>query len=278
MGRVRYFENDAEAARRLGQRSLSVAEACGDRWLMGWSVHLLALAAHIGNDLDAAWEHYGRAVAIRQEIGFLEGEAICSHLKGLVAFRRGDYRPALELVRSGVTQLQGLGTPWTVHNGLATWAALINALGDPERAVRLISAVHAFSAAIDVMPIPLAESVITETTESARARLASDDFEKAWTTGRAMSIDQAIDEAIAFQIPVSETDSVPSSEASDRLSTRERTVLEHLVTGATTREIADALVVSVATVDRHLTHIYTKLGVRSRAEAIAWALRHGMGD
>jgi predicted ATPase/class 3 adenylate cyclase/DNA-binding CsgD family transcriptional regulator len=274
MGRARYFDNDAESATRLGEQSREVAESVGDRWLVGWAVHLLALAAHIRNDLDAAWDYYSSAIEIRREVGFLEGEAICSHLKGVVAFRRGEYRLALDLVRSGVTQLQRMGTPWTIHNGLATWAALANALGDPERAVRLIGAVHAFSAAIDVVPIPLAAAVIAETTEAARASLGAREFDRAWATGRTFSIDQAIEDALGLQ--VSDSTSETAEPEPGGLSPRERMVLQQLVTGATSREIAEALVVSVATVDRHLTHIYTKLGVRGRSEAIAWAIRNGV--
>jgi DNA-binding NarL/FixJ family response regulator len=53
-------------------------------------------------------------------------------------------------------------------------------------------------------------------------------------------------------------------------------VLRLLAGGRTTKEIAAALVVSVSTVDRHLTHIYTKAGVRNRAGAAAFALKHGL--
>jgi DNA-binding CsgD family transcriptional regulator len=35
-------------------------------------------------------------------------------------------------------------------------------------------------------------------------------------------------------------------------------------------------VISVPTVERHITHIYEKIGARSRAEATAYALRHGL--
>jgi len=34
--------------------------------------------------------------------------------------------------------------------------------------------------------------------------------------------------------------------------------------------------VSVKTVERHLGNVYTKLGVRNRAEATAWAVREGL--
>ena len=46
--------------------------------------------------------------------------------------------------------------------------------------------------------------------------------------------------------------------------------------GETNREIAAALVVSVRTVDRHLSNIYAKLGVSSRAAATSYAHEHGL--
>lgn len=57
----------------------------------------------------------------------------------------------------------------------------------------------------------------------------------------------------------------------DLLSTREAQVLEHLVRGATTQQIASALFVSPHTVVSHVRHIYAKLGVNSRK---ALVLRH----
>jgi DNA-binding CsgD family transcriptional regulator len=58
------------------------------------------------------------------------------------------------------------------------------------------------------------------------------------------------------------------------LSKRESEVLDLLVQGATNREIATALFLSEATVKLHLRHVYDKLGVRGRTEAVIWALDH----
>ena len=60
---------------------------------------------------------------------------------------------------------------------------------------------------------------------------------------------------------------------SSGLSKREREVLALVSAGASNKDIAAALVVSLNTVERHLANIYTKLGVRGRAEAAVYAVR-----
>ena len=60
------------------------------------------------------------------------------------------------------------------------------------------------------------------------------------------------------------------------LTDRELEVLRHLSAGATNRAIAAELVLSVRTVDRHVSNIFTKLGVSSRAAATAYAHEHHM--
>jgi DNA-binding NarL/FixJ family response regulator len=60
------------------------------------------------------------------------------------------------------------------------------------------------------------------------------------------------------------------------LSERELEVLRLVAQAWTNREIAETLVLSEKTVARHLTNIFTKIGVENRAGAVAYALRHGL--
>jgi len=60
------------------------------------------------------------------------------------------------------------------------------------------------------------------------------------------------------------------------LSPREREMLALIVEGLTAKEIADRLGVSIHTTDTHTRHLFKKLEVRSRAAAVARALREGM--
>ena len=59
------------------------------------------------------------------------------------------------------------------------------------------------------------------------------------------------------------------------LSPREREVLTHIASGMPNKKIARALGVSPNTVKFHLQSIFDKLSARTRAEAVATAIRRG---
>jgi DNA-binding CsgD family transcriptional regulator len=60
------------------------------------------------------------------------------------------------------------------------------------------------------------------------------------------------------------------------LTRREAEVLALLAVGESNLEISTQLVLSLRTVERHITNVYHKLGVRNRAEATAYAVKHGL--
>ncbi len=80
---------------------------------------------------------------------------------------------------------------------------------------------------------------------------------------------------IARKIVQSFQQPVPSAVATASLSPREAEVLDLLAKGFLYKEIADQMKVSYATVHTHIRHIYEKLHVRSRTEAVAKHLGQG---
>jgi DNA-binding CsgD family transcriptional regulator len=63
-------------------------------------------------------------------------------------------------------------------------------------------------------------------------------------------------------------------ESAAGLSPREVEVLRRLVAGASNREIAEELFISPRTVQTHMTNIFGKLGVNTRAAAVGYAYQH----
>ena len=68
----------------------------------------------------------------------------------------------------------------------------------------------------------------------------------------------------------------PEPETSLGLTARETDVLRLITAGRTDREIADELFISPRTAQTHVTSILAKLGVATRAEAAAVAVRDGL--
>jgi DNA-binding NarL/FixJ family response regulator len=102
-------------------------------------------------------------------------------------------------------------------------------------------------------------------------------------SARGSEIRQAVHEVAAGRLSLApevrrqllDTESNPVSWA-EPLTSRELEVLRLVVQGARNSDIGQRLAISVKTVETHLTSIYGKLGVQSRAEAIALAQRQGL--
>ncbi len=69
----------------------------------------------------------------------------------------------------------------------------------------------------------------------------------------------------------------PNSSSRGPLTPREAEVLRLVAGGWTNREVGERLTITTRTVNAHLTSIYAKLGVTSRAGAVRYAIEHGLG-
>jgi DNA-binding NarL/FixJ family response regulator len=94
---------------------------------------------------------------------------------------------------------------------------------------------------------------------------------------RAMSMQPALERALALRDRLRTAQAGPSRPVyPDGLTAREVEVLGLVATGATNREIAATLIVTPGTVHQHLINIFAKIGARRRADAAAYATRHGL--
>ena len=73
-----------------------------------------------------------------------------------------------------------------------------------------------------------------------------------------------------------EARSGPRADLPDQLTGREVEVLKLIAAGLSNREIAEALVLSSATVKTHINRIFYKTGARDRAQAVRYAYQHGL--
>jgi DNA-binding NarL/FixJ family response regulator len=109
-------------------------------------------------------------------------------------------------------------------------------------------------------------------------------FAAAWAEGRMMTMEQAAEYAVATEEPVA---AAPPPEAQPRdnpasiLTPREREVSALIARGFTNRQIAEQLVLSVRTVERHIENIYEKIGAHGkagRAAVTVFAIQQRLAD
>ncbi len=105
-------------------------------------------------------------------------------------------------------------------------------------------------------------------------------FKEAWAAGQALSLEQAVAEALGEEEPLRADGTPPTTAgtpvALQDLTPRELDVLRLLVQGATDGAIAGELSISVRTVNKHVASVLSKTGCANRTAAVAFALRHSI--
>jgi DNA-binding CsgD family transcriptional regulator len=158
-------------------------------------------------------------------------------------------------------------------------AALAARYRQPDTATTLLGAYSAWDDAIGLPLSPHGQAAYERLLADLRDSLPPAAFAAAWSAGRALSPAHAIELAATIAIPPA--DPLQPAPATSRaapygLTARELEVLRLLVDGRSSHEIAATLFVSPRTVSTHITNIFTKLNVNSRAALVGLALREGI--
>ncbi len=147
------------------------------------------------------------------------------------------------------------------------------------RAARLWGAADALSERAIGAPPPRHAARAQDALEATRRGLGEEGFAASWAAGRALSLAEAVAEALQAT-PDAGRQSTPNLPAalSERygLTAREVEVLRLIAAGRSNPGIAETLYISPRTAQTHVQNIFTKLGVGSRAEAVRVAVEDGL--
>ncbi|MGO9099424.1 MAG: response regulator transcription factor, partial [Mycobacterium sp.] len=141
--------------------------------------------------------------------------------------------------------------------------------GSHREAVRLFGAAHGIRERIGSARFKIYDAGYQASVAAVRDALGDNDFDAAWAEGAALSTEEAIAYA---QRGHGERKRPTGGWAS--LTPTERDVVRLVTEGLANNDIATRLFVSPRTVQTHLTHVYTKLGLTSRVQLAQEAARH----
>jgi DNA-binding CsgD family transcriptional regulator len=161
----------------------------------------------------------------------------------------------------------------TVVECLAVAAAVKADQGDHDQAVRLTAAIAAFAQNAE-MRLAAAIGTLTEPTlRASRQALGADRFHAAWSQGESLTLT----DAVGYVTRGRGRRSRPAAGWAS-LTPTEVTVASAIAAGLSNPQIADRMFISRRTVTTHLTSIFRKLGISSRAELAAAATRQQAGS
>jgi predicted ATPase/DNA-binding CsgD family transcriptional regulator len=273
-------QKDQALALHLAEQSLGQFRELGDTLFSVFPLGLLGLIQLEQGELEAARPLLEDSLVIAKQTG-VETDAVQMSI-GLARLWawQGDAEEARRLYQESLTLLSEFNV---YKEGIAASLEGLAALEAGEGALRqaawLWGAAHALREASSAPMYPVHHASSEQAIAQARAQLGELAFHAAWAEGRMMTPEQAL----AAQEQVMPPTALPARPAVPPLqpptlpfglTAREVEVLRLLAQGLSDAQIAEQLVISVRTVNRHVTSLYHKLGVSSRAAATHYAIEH----
>ena len=303
-GQALAFHGDTSAAEAAARTALpAAAEDLSDPFLEGFAYAVLTTAALAAGDVAAAAE--ASAAAWQRLSLHPETAPINSAFFAQAALARGDLAAARRWADDAVSGTRG----WYLMMALTTRARVAVAQGEPEQgerdahdalacaadsgaylgvsdileclsglacdagshaeAARLFGAAEAMRERMGAVRFKIYDADYEAAVAAARNAMGEEDFDAAWAEGAALSTEEAIAYA---QRGRGERKRPTSGWAS--LTPAERDVVRLVSEGLANKDVAARLFVSPRTVQTHLTHVYTKLGLTSRVQLAQEATRH----
>jgi DNA-binding CsgD family transcriptional regulator len=252
----------------LGQFSIVVAwqHLCTQPRLAASQRAFSAQAALAGGDLIAArrWADEGVSTAVGWHL------AVALTTRARVAIAQGEPDQAEGDAHDALARAAEVQAYLGISDTLECLGTLAGDGGGHREATRLFGAAHAARQRMGAVRFKVYDAGYEASVAALRNAMGENDFESAWAEGAALSTV----EAMAYAQRGRGQRKRPASGWAS-LTPAERDVVRLVSEGLANKDIATRLFVSPRTVQAHLTHVYSKLGLTSRVQLVQEAARHG---
>ena len=281
LGLVLVDQGDYTQARALYEESMGIKQRLGDELGALSSLHNLGIVAAHEGDWERALELQQTALETGRSLGDKRIASAALIEIGNGSLRLGNAGSAGEAFLEALGLLEEIADPLRSVQCLEGLAMVVLELGEQELAGELFGIAGAERARLGTPIAPGEAALMADRLATLESALGTEQTEEARRRGaaggsRGGQIAQA--KEIIARARARETRAAGASDGpASILTAREREILGLVAQGLTNQEMAGRLVVSVRTVETHLGNIYAKIGARGRTEAVAFALRSGLG-
>ncbi len=270
LGSLARERGNYQTARRHHEQSITMWREIGDRQSLSLVLNNFGNVLRDMGEGAAARAAYEESLSIVRETGNRRTGAFALNGLGGLARERDEVSEAARFYADALRIRRTLDERLEIAKTLEEFARLAVVGRDPAAAVSLAAAATALQQSIGAATqrknLPLHDDLAT-----ARRALGEQTYASAWETGLAMSVDRAIEFALAWAARPARKPARP-----EKLSRREAEVAVLITRGLTNRQIAAELVISERTADTHVQNILNKLGFSARTQIAAWATRQGL--
>jgi non-specific serine/threonine protein kinase len=271
---VRLVQEDRKGAIAAGERAVAMLrEHASGFWLANGLAEAGLFTSAAGNSAVGI-----PLVEQALELDLARGDALLAGVRlsdlGVMFHDQGDVDGAVTRYRESIASLHRAGGDWYLASPVSGIAAAV-AGSEPAMAAQLLGAASRLRARGGTAGWATEVSRDERAAAEASRKLGEASFGDEIEAGRRLSVDAVVQlaERAADRYCGESTDDAVDSELTDR----ELEVLRLIVTGMSDREIGDTLFISPRTASKHVGNILSKLGLESRSEASAYAVRHGLG-
>ena len=243
--------------------------------LMGLDFAVLAamdvkgIAQVFSGDLEGGAATGYETIALSEQLGEKAVRAYALHFLSIAALRADHLDEAVRLARLGLEIRQELGDVTGIAHMAEVLAFAAGADGDHVRATTLLGGADGIWRAAsgkEYQPLlPDQEGAM----KAGRAALGEAKYVETFEVGRAMEREDVIAYALGTS-PAPKRAAVAAPRNEGGLSRREMEVARLMAEGASNAATASQLFISERTVESHVTNIFNKLGVDSRAQVVRW--------
>jgi non-specific serine/threonine protein kinase len=161
-----------------------------------YTLNVLGELARMQNDYISAQRYYEGSLSLVKETGERQREAILFNNLSFVAYQQQNYRKALDFAQRALYIAHELKNDFRQSCFIATVAGPTAALGDPERAARLLGASYARFGELGTNHAPVDEKELTHFETITRNQLGDEEFREAWRLGQTLTLREAVSLAL----------------------------------------------------------------------------------
>jgi len=271
LGLLEYATGELERAEALMSEALPATRASNYAVSTVSALLITAAAQLMRGETAPAVGAIEEAVLVARESGNPLAIGAALEAQAQLARAAGEVSAAEELLHEALRAFRDAGDPGGVADVLESLAALVRELQNAEQAVRLLGAAYTIRAAVGCVRFPVRQPLYDAELSALREALSEEAFAAAWSAGASLSLDDAV--AYAERGRGERKRPLRGWES---LSPAELRVVQLVAEGLTNPQIGERLFISPRTVQAHLSHVFAKLAISSRAELAAQAARRDL--